>query len=72
MLALCSILSETHYAQNYAGIIGLGLIITCFNIIVVLGEFKVIQYCPLSVKLLGAMLKKSSCLCIQYRVLLED
>ena len=25
MLALCSILSATHYAQNYAGIIGLGL-----------------------------------------------
>ena len=25
MLALCSMLSETHYAQNYADIIGLGL-----------------------------------------------
>ena len=25
MLALCLILSETYYAQNYAGIIGLGL-----------------------------------------------
>ena len=26
MLALCLILSKTYYAQNYAGIIGLGLI----------------------------------------------
>ena len=25
MLALCSMLSETYYVQNYAGIIGLGL-----------------------------------------------
>ena len=25
MLALCTILSETYYAQNYAGILGLGL-----------------------------------------------
>ena len=25
MLALCLILSKTYYAQNYAGIIGLGL-----------------------------------------------
>ena len=25
MLALCLMLSETYYAQNYAGIIGLGL-----------------------------------------------
>ena len=25
MLALCSMLSETYYAQNYAGILGLGL-----------------------------------------------
>ena len=26
MLALCLMLSETYYAQNYAGIIGLGLV----------------------------------------------
>ena len=26
MLALCLMLSETYYAQNYAGIIGLGLL----------------------------------------------
>ena len=28
MLALCLMLSETYYAQNYAGIIGLGLVST--------------------------------------------
>ena len=28
MPALCLMLSETYYAQNYAGIIGLGLAIT--------------------------------------------
>ena len=27
MLALCLMLSETYYVQNYAGIIGLGLIV---------------------------------------------
>ena len=26
MLALCSMLSETYYAQNYAGLIGLGIV----------------------------------------------
>ena len=28
MLALCLMLSDTYYAQNYAGIIGLGLQMT--------------------------------------------
>ena len=28
MLALCLMLSETYYAQSYAGIIGLGLLLT--------------------------------------------
>ena len=27
MLALCLMLSKTYYAQNYAGIIGLGLVL---------------------------------------------
>ena len=30
MQALCLMLSVTHYAQNYAGIIGLGLIETSY------------------------------------------
>jgi len=33
MLALCSMLLVTHYALNYAGIIGLGLIITIYIIL---------------------------------------
>ena len=28
MLVLCLMLSKTYYAQNYAGIIGLGLLVT--------------------------------------------
>ena len=31
MLALCVMLSETYYAQNYAGIIGMGLIVTLYD-----------------------------------------
>ena len=32
MLALCLMLSETYYAQNYAGIIGLGLLQNGFTV----------------------------------------
>ena len=31
MLALCLMLSSTYYAQNYAGIIGLGLFVMLTN-----------------------------------------
>jgi len=31
MPALCSMLLVTYYASNYAGIIGLGLLVTCSN-----------------------------------------
>ena len=33
MLALCSMLSETYYAQNYGGIMGLGLVVGNFTYI---------------------------------------
>ena len=36
MLALCLMLSETYYAQNYAGIIGLGLNVATGNYITIL------------------------------------
>ena len=36
MLALCSMLSESYYAQNYAGIISLGLLIITVILIEIL------------------------------------
>ena len=32
MLALCLMLLETYYAQNYAGIIGLGLTVSTYKV----------------------------------------
>ena len=32
MLALCLMLSKTYYAQNYAGIIGMGLTVSTYKV----------------------------------------
>ena len=46
MLALCLMLSETYYAQNYAGIIGLGLLRSVkFYIYICTTFYSVASYC---------------------------